>query len=91
MRSIVIPPNGNVTAAVLPRSGDIDQAIGCESFDGRRVCRIPGGFLYMYFDDDFIAKRLPVNRQVRGLYARDLCGTVVLQACNEAGNAIIRV
>ena len=90
MRSIIVTPNGEVTVAILQDSTNIDEAIGCDTFDGRRVCRIPGGgFLYLYFDDDFIAKRLPINKQVRGLYGGgDLCGTVVLQACNEVGNTI---
>ena len=88
MRSIIVTPDGEVTAAVLHGAKDIDKAIGSEIFDGRRVCRIPDGFLYMYFDDNFIAKCLPVNRHVCGLYARDIRGTVVLQACNEMGNTI---
>ena len=89
MRSIIITPNGQVTAAVL-QDTNIDEAIGCDTSDGRRVCRIPGGgFLYVHFDDNFIAKRLPVNKQVRGLYGGgDLCGTVVLRACNEVGKTI---
>ena len=89
MRSIIINPNGQVTAAVLQDS-NLDEAIGCDTSDGRRVCRIPGGgFLYVHFDDNFIAKRLPVNKQVRGLYGGgDLCGTVVLRACDEVGKTI---
>ncbi len=90
MRSFIIKPSGDVSAAVLHDHKNIDEAIGCDLFDGRRVCRIPdGGFLYVYFDDNFIAKRLLVNKLVRGLYAGgDLRGTVVLQACDEMGKTI---
>ena len=90
MRSIIVTPGGEVTVAVLHDHKNIEAAIGCDAFDGRRVCRLPcGGFLYVYFDDNFIAKRLPANKHVRGLYAGgDLCGTVVLQACNDVGNRI---
>ena len=90
MRSIIITPGGDVSEGILHNTENIEAAIGCDTFDGRRVCSIPGGgFLYVFFDDVFIAKRLPVNRHVRGLYGGgDLCGNVVLRVCNEAGEAM---
>jgi hypothetical protein len=88
MRSLIITPAAEVTDKVLHNFESIHTAIGCDSFDGRRVCRIPGGFLSVYFDDASLAQGLPVNKHAQGLCRGELRGTVVLQACNEMGATV---